>query len=70
MLARWLLPYVETPTALDRYVGASQIGITLSSLILGAYAQATVSVRLAPNLAAVARSGTGDRVRRQPRFSS
>ena len=50
MLARWLLPYVETPTALDRYVGASQIGITLSSLVLGAYAQATVSVQLAPNL--------------------
>ena len=39
-LARRLLPFVRTPVALDRYVGASQIGITLSSLILGAYAQA------------------------------
>ena len=32
--------------ALDRYVGVSQIGITLSSLILGAYAQATLSDQL------------------------
>lgn len=51
VLARWLLPFVETPAALDRYVGASQIGITLSSLMLGAYAQATVSVAFAPLLA-------------------
>jgi CBS domain containing-hemolysin-like protein len=52
-LAQRLLPYVETPTALDRYVGASQIGITLSSLMLGAFAQATVSLSLAPVLAEV-----------------
>jgi CBS domain containing-hemolysin-like protein len=49
--ARRLLPFVETRVALDRYVGASQIGITLSSLMLGAYAQATLSVTLAPILA-------------------
>jgi magnesium and cobalt exporter, CNNM family len=49
--ARRLLPFVQTPVALDRYVGASQIGITLSSLVLGAYAQATVSVPLAPTFA-------------------
>jgi len=49
--ARRLLPFVETPAALDRYVGASQIGITLSSLMLGAYAQATVSRPLAPVVA-------------------
>ncbi len=48
--ARRLLPFVESPAALDRYVGASQIGITLSSLMLGAFAQATVSVALAPVL--------------------
>jgi magnesium and cobalt exporter, CNNM family len=46
--AHRLLPYVETPAALDRYVGASQIGITLSSLMLGAFAQATIAVGLAP----------------------
>src|SRR6185436_10102550 len=47
-LAAWLLPVIESPAALDRYIGACQIGITLSSLVLGAYAQATIAVRLAP----------------------
>jgi putative hemolysin len=47
-LARRLLPFVEDAARLDRYVAASQIGITLSSLILGAYAQATFAVALAP----------------------
>lgn len=42
-LASQLVPYVEDPASLDRYVGVSQIGITLSSLVLGAYAQATIS---------------------------
>jgi CBS domain containing-hemolysin-like protein len=46
--ARRLLPFVETPVALDNYIGASQIGITLSSLMLGAYAQAAISRPLAP----------------------
>ncbi len=47
-LASRLLPFVEDAVQLDRYVAASQIGITLSSLILGAYAQATAAVALAP----------------------
>jgi putative hemolysin len=47
-LAAWLLPVLETPAALDRYIAACQIGITLSSLILGAYAQATIAVWLTP----------------------
>ncbi len=51
LLARRLLPFVEDAAALDRYVAASQIGITLSSLILGAYAQATATVALAPWIA-------------------
>lgn len=50
-LARRLLPFVEDAAELDRYVAASQIGITLSSLILGAYAQATATVALAPWIA-------------------
>jgi len=50
-MARRLLPHIQTPNALGRYVAASQIGITVSSLVLGAYAQATVAVRLAPALA-------------------
>jgi len=49
-LAQRLLPHVEDPVALDRYVGASQVGITVSSLMVGAYAQATLTGRLAPLL--------------------
>jgi putative hemolysin len=50
-LAAWLLPVLESPEALDRYIGASQIGITLSSLVLGAYAQQTFAVWLTPYFA-------------------
>jgi putative hemolysin len=50
-LAAWLLPILESPAALDRYIAACQIGITLSSLVLGAYAQRTIAVSLAPLLA-------------------
>jgi len=52
-LASWLLPVLESPAALDRYIAACQIGITLSSLILGAYAQSTFAVWLAPYFASV-----------------
>ena len=47
-LAAWLLPILESPAALDRYIAACQIGITLSSLVLGAYAQATLAVWIQP----------------------
>src|ERR1043165_8444677 len=47
-LAGQLLPYLESPSSLDRYVGTSQIGITITSLTLGAFAEATVSPALAP----------------------
>jgi CBS domain containing-hemolysin-like protein len=50
-LATWLLPVLESPKALDRYIGACQIGITLSSLVLGAYAQQTFAVWLTPYFA-------------------
>jgi CBS domain containing-hemolysin-like protein len=46
--AAWLLPLIESPASLDRYIAACQIGITLSSLVLGAYAQRTIAVWLAP----------------------
>ena len=52
-LATWLLPVVESPAALDRYIAACQIGITLASLVLGAYAQATFAVWLTPYFASV-----------------
>lgn len=47
--ARRLLPSLEDASKLDRYVAACQIGITLSSLVLGAYGQATLAVELAPS---------------------
>ncbi len=50
-LAKSLLPVVDDAAKLDLYVGVSQIGITLSSLVLGAFAQATVAVAIAPTLA-------------------
>lgn len=43
-----LLPTLEDANRLDRYVAVCQIGITLSSLILGAYGQATLAVELVP----------------------
>jgi CBS domain containing-hemolysin-like protein len=53
-LAARVLPIVEDPHALDRYIAASQVGITLSSLILGAYGQATLATRLSPVLQSLA----------------
>jgi CBS domain containing-hemolysin-like protein len=47
-LAISLLPVVEDGRKLDRYIAASQIGITLSSLVLGAYGQATLADPLSP----------------------
>ena len=51
-LACRLLPTLEDPEALDRYIAVSQVGITLSSLILGAYGQAVLAPRLEPMLVA------------------
>jgi putative hemolysin len=50
-LAQTLLPIVNNRTALDNYVAACQVGITVSSLVLGAYGQSTVAYVLAPVLA-------------------
>ncbi|MDQ3070910.1 MAG: hemolysin family protein [Acidobacteriota bacterium] len=47
-LAARLLPYVDDSHKLDEYVAVSQIGITLSSLVLGAYAQARLAGPIAP----------------------
>ena len=41
--AKQLLPYVEDPEKLDRYIAACQVGITLSSLIVGFYGQAQLT---------------------------
>lgn len=50
-LAARLVPVLDDPRALDRYIAASQIGITLSSLGLGAWAQFTLAPALEPHLA-------------------
>jgi putative hemolysin len=44
--ANLLLPIVQDSHALDRYVAACQIGITISSLVLGAYGQSAIASRL------------------------
>jgi putative hemolysin len=49
-LAKRLLPRIENPESLDRYVACCQVGITFSSLLLGAVGQATLTVQLAPYL--------------------
>jgi len=51
--ARQLLPHVQHPADLDRYVAVSQVGITLSSLILGAVGQSVAAVSMAPYLTSV-----------------
>lgn len=45
-----LLPYVSDVHLLDRYVAACQIGITISSLVLGFYGQANLTQLLTPAL--------------------
>jgi magnesium and cobalt exporter, CNNM family len=46
-LALRLVPFVADARKLDTYIAASQIGITLTSLILGAYGQAAITPTLA-----------------------
>ncbi len=46
--AKKLLPILSDSHSLDRYVAACQVGITLSSLILGAYGQDVLSDWFAP----------------------
>ncbi|MFC6592788.1 hemolysin family protein [Deinococcus lacus] len=48
--ARSLLSVLEDPQRLDTYVAACQIGITLSSLLAGAYGQAALTPLLLPYL--------------------
>ena len=41
--ARSRLPVVQDGSKLDRYIAASQIGITITTLVIGAYGQATLT---------------------------
>jgi putative hemolysin len=47
-LAKRLLPILESPNRLDRYIACCQVGITLTSLVLGAYGQARLAAALTP----------------------
>lgn len=49
-LARAVLPVLEDPRRLDNYIAASQVGITLSSIILGIYGQRVVAPLIEPVL--------------------
>lgn len=50
-LAAGLLPILRDAGQLDRYIAGCQIGITLSSLVLGAFGQATIGLALGRLLA-------------------
>ncbi|HRJ41639.1 MAG: hemolysin family protein [Caldilineaceae bacterium] len=47
-MAQLLLPVLEDPRLLDNYIAACQLGITLSSLILGFYGQAAITPLIEP----------------------
>ncbi len=48
--ARLLLPVLEDPHRLDGYIAASQVGITLSSIVLGIYGEREIAPRVRPAL--------------------
>jgi putative hemolysin len=50
-MAVLLLPIMENPVSLDNYVAACQIGITISSLVLGAFGQNVIADYLVEPLA-------------------
>jgi CBS domain containing-hemolysin-like protein len=45
-MAQRLLPFLENSRSLDDYVAACQVGITISSLVIGAYGQNVIAARL------------------------
>jgi CBS domain containing-hemolysin-like protein len=49
-MARLLLPVLQDSHRLDNYIAASQVGITLSSIILGIYGQNTIAPLIIPLL--------------------
>jgi CBS domain containing-hemolysin-like protein len=50
-LAQTLLPVLQDRHKLDNYIAASQVGITLSSIVLGIYGEQQIAPRIAPWLA-------------------
>jgi CBS domain containing-hemolysin-like protein len=47
-LARRLMPILDNPHQLDNYVAACQIGITITSLVLGFYGQSAIATAITP----------------------
>lgn len=47
-LAQMLVPVVKDPRRLDSFIAASQVGITLSSIILGIYGEQAIAPLIAP----------------------
>lgn len=47
-IARILWPLLSTPHDFDRYIAACQVGITIASLVLGAYGQSKLTDMLKP----------------------
>lgn len=52
-MAQMLLPFLEDGRKLDIYVAGCQVGITISSLVLGAYGQNVIAVNLEEPLTSV-----------------
>jgi CBS domain containing-hemolysin-like protein len=50
-LAQTLLPVLQDPHRLDNYIAASQVGITLSSIVLGIYGEQQIAPLIAPWIA-------------------
>ena len=67
--AAYILRVTESPQALDTYIAACQLGITLSSIVLGFYGQAQILAlvadqlaQLPPGLELAARSGAANAI--------
>lgn len=52
-LAKQLLPYMQDHHKLDNYIAASQVGITISSVVLGIYGQQQIAPHIAPVLSSL-----------------
>ena len=48
--ARYMLALIENPHSLDTYIAACQLGITVSSLVLGYYGQSQIMTLLQPQI--------------------
>lgn len=59
-LAKSLLPILQDAHKLDNYIAASQVGITLTSILLGIYGQRQIAPLLAPLIARLPLIGSSE----------